>query len=603
MTNKYILGQGQPETVTTMDCAPVVQDPVSGLLYGPLGAVSGAGKVAKARIAFVGNSLVEYGGDRQQITITSSLFPFGGSAFSVVCISWANGSGGTGTLTFSKSAQTLRWAAPGETAGPAVDVSRAGRYTIPGLTPSKTITVVCRPRMYSSATEGDFSVTTTAGTSRAVKSGRTVYHWALAKCRGGFEMTLLANGGSIISDITESMSWQLPDNYFDAVYLEAGTNDLSLDRTLAQMQADMLAQIAAAKRKAPIVFLQTLLPRSANMTASRRQTWSDYNRWVMTLRSYGVIPVNASTPVLDPDSATAAPGANTTDDGLHYATYGAELASDPVYRAIADVFRFDESVVLSSQVDVFNASTNPTGNALPSGGTFTGTGGTLGSGMALVGNWAATTLTAAGVSVITGGRQYLAVVGGTTGASAPVHTEGQAVDGTVVWKFLGSGVTAAFAAGWDLSRESGTNIIAAVSKAPRPDGRPGFVQRLVISNPGAGSERVALSTQSGTRPAISVGQVWNLRISQTPVLMVGVELMSAAMEPVPAAGEFTSTWGANAGTGTLSGSRSKLVMEPWPLTVPSGPSSMNTVLRYQLAASGYVVIELDPGEQMLWRDA
>lgn len=566
--------------------------------------VSGAGKVAKARIAFVGDSIVEYGGNRQQITLTSNLYPFGGSAFSIVCVSWANGSGGTGTLTFNKAAQTLRWAAPGEASGPAVDVSRGGRYTIPGLTPGKTVTVVCRPRLYSTATDGDATVTFTAGTSRAVKSGRTIYHWVHAKCRASFELTLLSNGGSIISDVAESMGWQIPDGYYDGIVLEPGTNDLSLDRTIDQMKSDALAAIAVAKRKAPVVFVQTLLPRSLNMAVGvRRQTWSDFNRWIMTLRISGVVPVNVTERILDTESPTGNPGANTLEDGLHPSTFGAELASEALYRAIADVFRFDESSVLSSQVDSYNAATNPTGNALPSGGTFTGSGGTLGTGMAVVGNWAATTAYAAGASVISSGRQYVAVVGGTSGSSAPVHTAGQAVDGTVVWQFLSSGVTAAFAAGWDLSRESGTNIIGAVSKAPRPDGRPGLVQRLVISNPGAGSERVALSTQSGTRPAISVGQVWNLRVSQTPALMVGVELMSAAMEPVPAAGEFTSTWGANAGTGTMSGSRSKLVMEPWPLTVPSGPSSMNTVLRYQLAASGYVVIELDPGESLLWRDS
>lgn len=40
MTNKYILGQGQPETVTSTDCAPIVQDPITGNIYGPFGPVT-----------------------------------------------------------------------------------------------------------------------------------------------------------------------------------------------------------------------------------------------------------------------------------------------------------------------------------------------------------------------------------------------------------------------------------------------------------------------------------------------------------------------------------------------------------------------------------
>lgn len=506
--------------------------------------VSGAGKLARPKIDFAGDSLTNYGSARQTIAMSTSVTPYGGTAFSIIGLSWANGSGTSGTLTFSKSAQTLRWAAPGEAAGAAVGVSRAGVYTISGVTATKTITIVCRPRLYSAATEGDFTVTTTASTEAGRRSGKAYPFWAHAKARAAFDVSTLGNGGSIISDITESIGWQVPAGYYNAIVLLAGTNDIAADRTLAQIKTDLAALIVAAKAKAPRVFILTLLPRSAGMSTARRQIMAAANKWIMSLVDPAVTPVNAFGRLLDPASATGDPLTGMLEDGLHTTIAGAEAVGDAVYQAIADAFTFDASPVVSSQADTYDATNNPQGNQLPAGGTFSGTGGTA-----------------------------------------------------------GTGVTGTIAASWSVTRDSGANITVVGSQIARSDGLPGLMQRLVISNPGAGVESVLIAPINAARPAIAVGQVWRTQGSALLSSMTGMESITLAIEPAGTSGAYAASWGQNGISGAaLTGARNKLVMEPDPCEIVAG-AVLNIALRVRLAAGGACTLDLLPGEWALWRES
>ena len=270
-----------------------------------LGATGANAKLAKPRILFVGDSITDYGSAYQNMTITTSVTPYGGTAFSIISLSWANGSGTSGTLTFNKAAQTLLWTAPSDTAGPAVDVSLAGVYTLPSGTPSKTITVVCRPRNYSASTEGNLTVTTTAQTEVSRRSGKTYAYWAHAKAGAAFDIATLANGGSQIRDVTESAAWQIQPGDYDAIVCLVGTNDIASDRTLTQITDDYASLVSVLKTKTQRVFLLTMLPRSSGMTTARRQIMAGANKWILSLSNYGVTPVNAFLYLADHPSPTA----------------------------------------------------------------------------------------------------------------------------------------------------------------------------------------------------------------------------------------------------------------------------------------------------------
>lgn len=529
----YEVSEAPSATVTATD---------SGAL---IGAAAANAKLAKPRILFIGDSIPDYGSAYQTMSMTTTAFPFGGAAFSIASLSWANGSGTSGTLNFNKSAQTLTWTAPGDSAGQPVDVSRAGVYVIQSGTVGKTITVICRPRAYSSATEGNFTVSTTAQTEVSRRSGKSFPYWAHAKAGAAFDVVTLANGGSQIRDVTESASWQIQAGVYDAIVCLLGTNDTASDRTAVQIIGDYSELLPVLKTKAPRVFMLTMLPRSTGMTAGRRQIMAAANRWILSLYEYGVTPVNAFTYLADPASATAGQITGALEDGLHPAVPGAELVGEAVYNALADTFRFDSCTIASSQADTYDATNNPKGNRLPAGGTFNGTGGTA-----------------------------------------------------------GTGVSGVIAANWSVTRDSGADILAVGSQVARTDGLPGTMQRLAITNPGATAQTILIAPANGTRPTVAAGQVWRTQGAVVASSLSGVQSITLSIEPAAMSGAFIASWGQNNVAGSvMSGTKRKMVMEPFPLEIPAGATIINIAARVTLAAGGAATLDLLPGEWALWRES
>lgn len=509
--------------------------------------VSGAGKVSSLpAVLHAGDSIAGYGVSAQTIAMSTSQFPFSNSAFSIDVASWGNGTASNGTLTFDKSARALTWAAPGESAGPAIGVSKAGVYVIPSSTATKTLTVICRPRLYSGSTEGAFTVTFNAGTELSRRNGKCAASWIHAKCGAAFDQFFLSNGGSTIADITESLSWQVQPGQYALIHMHQGTNDLSADRTLAQMQADTLAQIDLLKILTPIIVMDTISPRSTSMTAGRRAILHGYNAWLFSLRVPGLRISNTFTPLADPDSATADPLATLLEDGLHPAIRGAEATSEPGYLDISELLAIRGTQLGSSQADIYDATSNPQGNQLTGGGTFTGTGGNV----------------------------------------------------------AGAGMGGSLGDNWIISRESGADITAVCSKVARSDGLPGNAQRIVLANPGATSQIVLLQQLNAARPTAASGQTWRARGSLTPVALAGCEYISVSISPdSPGSGRMESQWGSGGSSSVMSGAKRKLTCEPFPHVVPAGATKLQLVLRVRLAAGGSATFDLWPGEWKLWRTA
>lgn len=494
-----------------------------------------------------GDSIAGFGDAYQDITrSTSDTAIFGNGAFSITAMSWANGTASSGTLTFNKAAQTLSWTAPGETAGPAVSVARAGIYTLPGATASKTLTIVCRPRAYSGSTEGTYTVTPTAGTEISRRSGKAAANWIHAKCAAGFDLTIQSNGGSRIADITESLSWQVTPGQFDKINVNDGTNDVAQGRTLAQMIADKTDQIALLRRLAPNIELNTITPRSSGMDAALRRILHGYNTWLTGLRITGVRVCNTYAVIVDPDSATGDPASTTTEDGLHLAIRGSEMIGEQGYLDTIDLFSVDSTTGMSAQDDTYDATSNPYGNQLVNGGTFTGSGGNV----------------------------------------------------------AGSGMSGTLGSGWIVERESGANITVVCSKVARPDGRPGFLQRLVVANTGGSAQTIILRQLSASQVTVAAGQKWKGQGAFTATGLAACESIAVAIIPdSPGSGRMESQFGSGTVAGSfLTGDKRKVVMEPYEHEVPSGATKLQLALRVRLAAtSGAATIDLPPGEWKLWR--
>ena len=61
------------------------------------------------------------------------------------------------------------------------------------------------------------------------------------------------------------------------------------------------------------------------------------------------------------------------------------------------------------------------------------------------------------------------MVGGTTGTAAPTHTDGLALDGQVVWRFIGTGAVGGVSSGWNTNNFGGV-FSGQAAKVALPDG-------------------------------------------------------------------------------------------------------------------------------------
>lgn len=195
-----------------------------------------------------------------------------------------------------------------------------------------------------------------------------------------------------------------------------------------------------------------ILPRSTWDTLSApniiiaRNILNGVNNYIRTYNLlsttvYKIIVADPSKYMVDPASTTGDPYADQTLDGLHPSTKGHYSMFRAVYEQIHEILPTFGYASFGTQSDVYDATNNPRGNLLTNG-TFTGTGGSTGSG----------------------------------------------TSGTV-------------AAGWALTRSGGSTITAVASKQTiGADGSAVGAQRIVVSTNGTGtvSEKIQLSQTTTT---------------------------------------------------------------------------------------------------------
>lgn len=156
------------------------------------------------------------------------------------------------------------------------------------------------------------------------------------------------------------------------VIFHLATNDLGQSVPLATIQANILSIFAALRSANPRCHVLWLLenPRSgaAALSAPNEQNRKDLNVWLLAQAGLYFVPVNylaSFTADGTFDGSTAVAGYQR--DGLHDADRGADVKAVSISAALNAMSPIAGATEYVGATDVYNSSTNPTGNKVING--------------------------------------------------------------------------------------------------------------------------------------------------------------------------------------------------------------------------------------------
>ena len=420
---------------------------------------AGAGKT----VAFFGDSITDSAGQVSLygFRITSTVNGFV-SANWVIQYADPETPAGTGSWTYDSVAKTCTWAAPGESAGAAVDVSRSGVFYLSSSVAGHGLVVVF-----------DASNTTyTTGTTQVTIPADGNQYQALFSSRGyapcslmiagpsfDFARTTIYRSGIALGGVPgmntatlASSAWQTNQITADFDVIEIGTNDTATLSATGSVAAGQIASIITnlttfIQSRVTLgtrnIGVMTIPPRAA-FTASQNKGRNQINRWIKdycsSIKRLHCLDVAAA--ISDPSTGAWATG-YAAADGIHPANIGAWAMAQVVANWLTAIA--PKTPYLPDFNDVYDANYNP------------------------YGAWVA-------------GTGYLSFEG-TGGAGV---------------------VTGVIPANYNTSRQSGSTTIAAVgSKVARTDNVPGNWYQLAIT--GAASESLRLTPQSNAITLSTLG--------------------------------------------------------------------------------------------------
>lgn len=356
---------------------------------------------------------------------------------------------GTGTLTWSASAKTFTWAAPGEAAGPAVSIPSSGLYLLPSSVAKHGLRVVVR---LGSMPTSDFTQSMTVGSLAQLRRNSYGYlTWAHILSNAGFDYTAYGAGGSASADIAPLADTIIAAGKHDLVIDMQGINDVGGGVSLASAWANMLATYTKLTAAGLSVLSLSISPRGAGTSSAQTKVLQALNRKKRELQ--GVLPgfyhLDVYQYMADPSDTTGAPGTNMTVDGVHHTALAAYWIGKAVANWLGQRTLYANYSVGS---DAYDATNNPNGNML----------------------------NAANI-----------VFGGTTGT-------------------IGTGASGTLGAGWSAARSTGSAISVACSQVARTGGKYGAKQRLAVSGASASFENVAITSLNAV--AVTPGDIMKAAI-------------------------------------------------------------------------------------------
>lgn len=432
---------------------PVEQDPYTRQLVTADGQVVGAR--AQNLITFVGDS-IGYAGQR------TGLFVSGGGAFAIgqgISLYHSTGTtdpAGTGTFEWDRATTSVRYTAPGDTAGQWLRLTRSGRFRAfsnNGLWIEGTYL----RDMMESVSSTSISVTYTGFPSVATLM-RGVPEVLQFLNGNRLRINNLSTPGAAIRHVRDMLEGV---TNVGKLFVQIGTNDMTPGRTPAQIEADFRD---LAPRLAELGATVLSIPAFAWSNQAQRNAWNAINNTVVPAicAEFGIpfLPIWNAT--VDPSSTTGVKARRMQADNLHQAASAGFFAG----LLVAPYVRQEGiGAVAHAPISVYDATNNPSGNLAgnpgfvrTTGGSVAGTNVTAGAGGIPDGYTASLmtgTVTSCVVQIVQaddGGNPWVeyAITGASAGATlrlehnvgigSTVPVAGQAMEAYCDWQYVqGSG--------------------------------------------------------------------------------------------------------------------------------------------------------------------
>lgn len=298
---------------------------------------------------------------------------------------------GSGSWVYNSATGTMTWAAPGESAGTAVDATKTGILYLPSSNANHGITVA-----WDGANTAYASGTTTVTVPADGNQYQAVY------CSRGYPVTTLAQLGmgwgvartsvyhygmaiggvpGFGSAALLSARWQTDAVFADVDIIEIGTNDIAASVSASTIIANLTAIIQGRIGVGtPYIGVMTIPPRDSQ-SATHRKTRAQVNAWI---RDY--CAANDRLHCLDINAAIEDPGSSGnwlsgySGDGIHPSNIGAWAIGKVAATWIATLSSYKPAY--PSFYDIYDATYNPYGTLAAGTGytSFEGTSGTAGAG-------------------------------------------------------------------------------------------------------------------------------------------------------------------------------------------------------------------------------
>jgi hypothetical protein len=325
------------------------------------------------------------------------------------------------------------------------------------------------------------------------------YEWALAPAflqnSQSREAVFGYYGGTSTNML--NAAWQWSQTVADEWHFEPGPNDVSNSIAYATSVSNYAAIITALLATGAQVRVYSITPKTG-WTATQRKQQARLNRWLHDYcRSVGgLLFVDAAAAVTDITTGEWPSGYNA--DAAHPSAPGAYAMALASVTAGLDAQM--PMPYIASFGDVYDATYNPLGGLIGTAGyaVLNGTGGTQSASTGSAAAWAATTAYVVNQIVTASGNVYACTTAGTSGSTAPSHASGLATEGTVTWRYLGSGA-GGLAAGWTSQLYSGA-FAATNAKVARADVVNGTWQTnsVIFSGASGCQESVGVSATIST---------------------------------------------------------------------------------------------------------
>lgn len=342
-------------------------------------------------VAFFGDSITQSGGQVMRNGYgCTTVNGFTSSNWSVM---WADPEtpSGAGSWVYDATAKTATWAAFGESAGVAVDVSRSGIYYLPSSTANHGITVAWDGSVTTQYASGTTTVTvpTDGNQMQALLASRSYAVCALMIAGPSWRVARtsvypfgIAIGGvpGFSSASLVAAAWQTDQISSDVDVICIGTNDVASGiapaTIIANIEQVVLKRLVVGVKR---IGLCTIPPRNS-ATAAQKKVRAQVNRWIadFAAATAGVVCLDVSTAVSDPSSGDWASGYSS--DGVHPANIGAWAMGKVIATWLLSMAASTPRRM--SHGDLYDSTYNPYGALFTTAGytSFEGTGGTAGTG-------------------------------------------------------------------------------------------------------------------------------------------------------------------------------------------------------------------------------